>query len=177
MDVYKYRKWLLGAVALVTLLSVFSAFQLKPSFDFDQFFPDTDPSLEFYYDFKEQFEADDNFLLISLENKPSIYDSLFLSQVASFTKDIKKLPFVLESESVATIQYPIISPFGALFRPLVDIDNPSRFPRDSVLIAEDERFQGVLVNQDATALVVMVKNTNDISIADSNTLRIIEAPF
>ncbi|MEM6726502.1 MAG: hypothetical protein AAF598_20865, partial [Bacteroidota bacterium] len=66
------RKWLLLLFSFLAASSVYFAFQLRFSFDFEQFFPTGDPDLEFFLEFREKFETDDNFLMVALPGDPHV---------------------------------------------------------------------------------------------------------
>ena len=73
----------IAAISLFTLLaiaSVFFALQLKFTFDFEQFFPVGDPDLAFFKEFIEDFETDDNFMLIAAARKEGVFEANFLKQ-------------------------------------------------------------------------------------------------
>ena len=72
----------IAIIALFLLLagaSAYFVFQLKFAFDFEQFFPKGDPDLEVFRKFTEEFETDDNFMLIALRREGGILLRLGLS--------------------------------------------------------------------------------------------------
>ena len=95
----KYRNWIIGVFAALALGSVISLFFLKFSFNFEDFFPQGDPDLQFFERFKEKFEADDNFLLIAIENEEGVFEQDFLEKFDSLGKLIKPL------EEIVDVQY------------------------------------------------------------------------
>ncbi|MEO1714498.1 MAG: hypothetical protein AAFU60_14290, partial [Bacteroidota bacterium] len=71
-----------GIFALFLLLAAGSAyfvFHLKFSFDFEQFFPQGDDDLNFFKEFTEEFEADDNFMLLAIHRSEGVFDQEFLT--------------------------------------------------------------------------------------------------
>jgi len=101
------RNYLLGAYAVLTMVSFFLLTRLQFSFDFEQFFPKGDPDWAFFKEFIEEFENDDNFLLIAVERQEGVFDSTFLSQVHDLTLKAADLPYVTSSNSLTKIQYPL----------------------------------------------------------------------
>lgn len=75
----KYRIAIISIFIALAVAGAYYSTQLKFSFSFEQFFPQGDPDLEFYKKFSKEFESDDNFLFIAIENHPDVFDSLFLS--------------------------------------------------------------------------------------------------
>lgn len=156
----KYRNWIIGVFAALALGSVISLFFLKFSFDFEDFFPQGDPDLQFFERFKEKFEADDNFLLIAVENEEGVFEQEFLEKFDSLGKLIKPLEEIVDVQSITTIKYPIISPLFTTQVDAVHIDDPSRYEEDKKRLLEDERFVGNLISEDATAVVLYAKTTD-----------------
>jgi len=141
--------------------------QLKFSFDFEQFFPEGDEDLTFFRDFIENFEADDNFMLVALVRKEGVFDSTFLSKVHRFTLDAREVPFVEESQSLTKFSYPLKTPFAVTSIPVIHLKDPTRYAADRERILADERFVHNFINTDATSLVVYLKTTSSMSLGDS----------
>jgi predicted RND superfamily exporter protein len=159
----RYRNWIIGAFTILALLSVYQIFSLKFSFNFEDFFPQGDPDLEFFERFKEKFEADDNFLLIAVENKEGVFEQEFLEDFDSLGRAIKPLKIVVDIQSVTTINYPIITPFAVVQVPAIHIDDPERYEKDKKILLEDERFAGSLISEDAKSVVLFVKTMDKMS--------------
>ena len=138
----RYRNWIIGVFAALALGSVVSLFFLKFSFNFEDFFPQGDPDLQFFERFKEKFEADDNFLLIAIENEEGVFEQDFLEKFDSLGKLIKPLEVITGVQSITTVKYPIISPLFTTQVDAIHIDDPSRYEEDKKRLLEDERFVG-----------------------------------
>lgn len=166
----KYRNLIIGVFAALALGSVVSLFFLKFSFNFEDFFPQGDPDLEFFERFKEKFEADDNFLLIAVENEAGVFEQEFLEKFDSLGKSIKPLEQILDVQSITTIKYPIISPLFTTQIDAVHIDDTSRYEEDKERLLEDERFVGNLISEDAKSVVLFAKTTDKMSQSDAENL-------
>lgn len=148
---------------ILSLLSVYFIFQIRFTFDFEQFFPQGDPDLEYFKEFREHFEADDNFLLIAFKREQGIFDQEFLNKVHKVTLDAKRLDPVTQSLSVTTSKKPIKLPFGGYsFIDVIHKDDPSKYKKDSIRLMEDERFAGNLVSEDGKTAVVFLKTIDNI---------------
>jgi len=148
---------------VLSLLSIFFIFQIRFTFDFEQFFPEGDPDLEYFKEFSEQFEADDNFLLIAFKREQGIFDQEFLNKVHQITLKAKRLESISLAMSLTTSQKPIKLPFGGYsFIDVIHKDDPSKYRRDSIRLMEDERFTGNLVSEDAKTAVVFLKTVDNI---------------
>lgn len=161
---------ILIAFAFLAAGSTYYAFQLKFSFDFEQFFPSGDEDLEFFRSFIEEFETDDNFLLVALPRKEGVFEQSFLERVHAFTIDAKGLPYVEESQSLTKVTYPLKTPFGVTAVPAIHIDQPERYERDRARILNDERFVYNFISPDASTLVVVLKTINNLQLDQSEEL-------
>ncbi len=156
--------------AVAAAVSVYALFHLKFAFDFEQFFPNNDPDLEFFKEFIEDFETDDNFMLIAACRKEGVFEQEFLKKVHDLTIQAKRLPYVVESQSLTKFAYPLKTPFGITTIPAVHINEPEKYESDKVRALQDERILYNLINEDATALVVALKTTESIDLFQSREL-------
>lgn len=166
----KLRKPIIVFFILLSGLSVYFATQLKFSFSFDQFFPKGDPDLEFYKNFAKEFESDDNFLMIAVENKPSIFDSSFLARFHKLTLSIKDAPHITRVQSLTTLSAPVKTPFGITAIPMIHMDNPEYYESDSTNLVNDERLVYTLIDSNATSLVIACKTKADLGMDESREL-------
>jgi predicted RND superfamily exporter protein len=166
----KYRNWIIGIFAVLALISVYQVFSLKFSFNFEDFFPQGDPDLEFFERFKDKFEADDNFLLIAVENEKGVFEQDFLEDFDSLGRALRPLEIVRGIQSVTTINYPIITPFAVTQIPAIHIDDPERYESDKKVLLEDERFVGNLISEDAKSVVIFVKTGDQMLQANAENL-------
>ncbi|HMR86932.1 MAG TPA: MMPL family transporter [Saprospiraceae bacterium] len=165
-----YRKTIIAAFIVLAGLSGYYVTKLKFSFQFEQFFPVGDPDLEFYNNFKKDFESDDNFLLIAVKNNPSVFDSVFLNKFHEFGLEVRELPFVIKSQSLTQLKYPVKTPFGISAIPFIHIDEPDKYETDKKNILSDERFVYNLIDSTGTSLVIAAKTTENIGLDDSRVL-------
>jgi len=152
---------------LLGIISVFYLFRLQFSFDFEQFFPTDDPDLEYFREFTEDFETDDNFMLVAAQRKESVFEQNFLQEFQRLSIEIKKLPYIVESQSLTQISYPLKTPFGMTAIPAIHIDDPSKYESDKKRILQDERFLYNLISEDATTLVIATKIKERITLEES----------
>jgi len=108
----KYRLPVLIAFAFFAAAAVYGCFNLKFSFDFSQFFPRGDDDLAFFLEFVEEFEGDDNFLLVALERKDGVFDSTFLDDAHDFALKARDLKYIEGVQSLTTFAYPLKTPFA-----------------------------------------------------------------
>lgn len=161
-------RWaVVGFFACAAALSVFFGLKIKFSFDFEQLFPQGDPDLAFFREFVKEFETDDNFMLIALRRARGVFDSKFLNDVHDFTLSARDLPYVLESQSLTKLGYPLKTPFGVTMVPAIHRDDPSRFAEDKARILSDERFVHNFISSDGRTLTVLLKMKDFINLEES----------
>ncbi len=166
----KNRKSIIIAFTLISVLSLLLLPRLKFGFSFEQFFPDGDEDLEFFQDFISEFESDDNFLLIAVERKDGVFDSIFLESVHQFSLDCRSLPHVTESRCLTQMKNPVKAPFGVTTVPVIHRKTPALYDSDKEQILNDPRFANTLIDKNGTSLVVSLKTEDLIGLPESKSL-------
>lgn len=150
-----------GFTALMFACIFFLLSDIKFRFDFLQFFPEGDPDLIFFNEFQENFEADDNFLLVAVERHPDVFDSSFLAQFHELTMRVDTLPGVTGTQSITTLEFPVIKPpLFSMTVPAVHRNDPSRLAGDKERLLKDQAVVNRLISKDGTAAVLVIKNEN-----------------
>ncbi|MCB0566378.1 MAG: MMPL family transporter [Phaeodactylibacter sp.] len=155
---------------ILAIISAFSISQLKFSFDFEQFFPEGDEDLEFFQEFIQEFEADDNFMIVGIRRKEGVFDQTFLEQFHDFSIQARRLPHITECQSLTKFAYPVKTPFAIATVPAIHIDKPAYYERDKKRILNDERFVYNFISEDATTLTVFMKTINSIQLGQAEEL-------
>lgn len=166
----KQRNRLLGLYGLLTIGSLFLLTKLQFTFDFEQFFPQGDPDWEFFKNYTKDFESDDNFLLIAVDRKEGVFDSVFLQQFHDFTLKAADLPHITSAMSLSKIQYPLKTPFGITAVPVIHLDNPAFYESDRKRVLQDKRFVNNLISADGTALTIALKTIERSSLDQATEL-------
>ncbi len=166
------RNGILATYALLAVGAVFACFQLQFTFDFSSFFPKDDPDLAFFEEFVEEFESDDNFLLVAVEapENGSVFDTAFLNRFHAFTLGLQALPETGSTMSLTKIRYPLRTPFGITSVPALHRDDPARLATDSVKLMADERFVYNLISPDASTLAIVVRTNEEMTLDASDRL-------
>lgn len=162
--------WIILFVVLA-LISLIGLPYLKFNFSFEQFFPTEDEDLEFFREFTQNFETDDNFILISFENKPHIFDKEFLAQVDSVANALPTMPYVEEVRSLTSMQFPRKTPFGPVMLPVLEYDDKSALNKARHQLPSDPRFKGRLISDDGEDIVIYIKTKDNLSLDESRELR------
>ena len=106
----------LGFAGLMSVLLLI--FRPIPQFnyDFEQFFPQDDDDLAFYQNFRNEFENDNDYLLLAIGNPAGdLLDSSFLASTDVLQKKISKLERVDTVISILNLERPVIGIFGLQF--------------------------------------------------------------
>lgn len=163
----------LTSLIVFGLLSAISAYQipqLKFSFSFEQFFPKGDDDLDFFRAFIEEFETDDNFLLVAVKNSEGVFEQQFLEQFHDFTLSSSKLPYIVESQSITKFSYPLKTPFAITSIPAIHIKEPAKYEQDKERLLQDQRFVNNFISADAQTLTVFLKTENALSFGAADSL-------
>ena len=165
-----YRKYIIAAFILFIPICLYQVYHLKFSFDFEQFFPEGDPDLEFFQEFIKEFETDDNFLLIAVENNPSVFEQGFLEKFHEFTLKVRDIPHVTRVQSLTTMDYPVKTPFGINSVPIIHIDQPSKYDSDKSRILKDKRFVNNFIDENAQAIAITARTIDAIDLNQSKEM-------
>lgn len=163
------KKWLIGTI-VAGLLCLFALPSLKFAFNFEQFFPTGDKDLEFFQNFISEFETDDNFLIIAVENHPSVFDTSFLQKLKKFSEDCQNIPYYKSIQSLPLFGFPIMTPIGPFIEPAVHTDDSHKLKEDSIALMKDDRLVFNLINEKATATAVVIKTEDQIQIKESEEI-------
>ena len=153
----EYRKYIIAAFLMLVPVCLYQVYHLKFAFDFEQFFPEGDPDLDFFYEFIDDFETDDNFLMIAIPNEETVFDQDYLERLHAFTLAARELPYVKKSQSLTSMDYPVKTPFGFSSVPIIHKGDPSKYESDRRRILQDDRFVNNLINKRTDALAVTLR--------------------
>ena len=164
---FAVKKTILLIFGALSVLAALSLEDLKFSFDFSQFFPEGDPDLVFYNDFIEEFGTDDNFLLIAVENNPTVFEQDFLERFDALSKEARKLSFVTESQSLTTLFYPLKTSFGYTKLPIIHLQDTTKYTSDLNKITKDNLYVNALIDEKASSLVLALETENKLDYEQS----------
>ncbi|MEX2485771.1 MAG: MMPL family transporter, partial [Brumimicrobium sp.] len=160
-------------LSIVLLLTIFLGFQVpntKFDYNFEDFFPSNDSETDFFFAHRALFESDNDFILIALENEGGVFDSTFLSEVKSFSKEIDSLELVQFTRDITSAKEQFIYSGGMTSsRPYLNLKNVD-FKRDSVNIFQNKELINTLINEKASAVSVFVRHDDYLNKKDSEKL-------
>jgi uncharacterized protein len=146
------------------------------SYELETFFPENDPSLDFYVEHLKHFESDHDVLLLALTNDKGIFNPEFLNKVNDFSSGIRKLPHVKKVISpVKMVKYAMDYPNPRAI-PFFHPNNPKKLREDSILLANTDHFVKQLVVIPANTIVLVIKTEPQIGVAKTKVfLKSVEA--
>ncbi len=155
----------------LTIGLAFGLFSLKVDYDFEKFFPQDSEETEFFLDYREEFDSDNDYMLIALRNEGGIFDYEFLSLVDSLTRKIERLELVQYAVSITNQKNYAKAPFGFEIFEIPYIDFEKKDPiKDSTQIYQNEELIGALVDESGEVVNIYIKHENFLSKAKCDTL-------
>jgi uncharacterized protein len=156
-----YRKTSRWVLFFLTLITAFMAFQVSKigfDYDFERFFPEGDPETEFFFQHRQKYSTENDFVLFSLENDKGIFDEVFLKEARRFQDSLETLPHVKSVQSLLDLSDPIKEPlFGAFFeRPYLRWEEPEFYAIDSARIFNSPDLVNTFITADGRALAMIL---------------------
>lgn len=152
----KYARLILIGLLCATLFFIYQASKIGFDYDFEKFYPTSDTETEFFFDFRDKFQSDNDFLLISIERKEGVFDLNFLKKVDKFVNDIKQINHV---DSVASItnQSEFFIRAKVTKRPLINFEDVD-LERDSANIFTKPELINSFVANDGKSICLFIKH-------------------
>ncbi|AKD04739.1 MMPL family transporter [Pontibacter korlensis] len=171
MNYKKLSFLVLLLVSVLTALSIYFASRLRFDYNFDNFFPKGDVDLAYYFNYRDKFGNDNDYILIGLDNQgKSIFNKSFLTKVDSLTSFLQVQPQVEAVLSPTTVKSPVIEQFGYFEIPYLHVEEPDRYEQDSINIYTSRELIGTLFSEDATAVSLFVQTQDNLSKTSSDSL-------
>lgn len=153
----KKNKLIIAAFSVWLAASLYFIPKLELIYDFESFFPKNNPDLDFYLEFRKNFEPDDNFLFVALVNEPSVFQKNFLQKADSLTRLLSEIENVQNTYSLTNFRFPVKTPFGWNGIQAIHINDTTRYKADSLRLMQDPRTAGKLISANAASLNIVVK--------------------
>ncbi len=163
MNYKKIANWTIIVLSIITLIQLYFITKLQFDYDFESYFPQDDPDIQFFLEFREKFENDSDYLLLGIKNDGSIYDKEFLDKVAKLTTDIKNLPYIDKVISPTSLKISALGMMGAIQYPALHRNEPHKLPADSSYISKSPDMIGSFFSKDGKSLAIYIKHKNMIN--------------
>ncbi len=141
-----------------------------PSFnyDFEQFFPQDDQDLGFYQQYEQDFESDNDYLLIALQNdQGDLLEKEFLEKSISVKNEISALNGIDTLISILDLKLPVIGLFGISYSKVLNWEAPDKLKSSKSKL---DQFKGSLISADGESLLFLIKNDPNLSKEQGDTL-------
>ena len=163
-------KLTLLVILIISILATISSSRISFDYDFEKFFPLGDRDLDYFLEYRQQFENDNDFLLVGFENTKGIFHKNFLLQIDSLTRFLESLPQVDQVLSPTNVSRLIHGPMGWIPISYLHLDEPHRLAEDSIKIYEQGELVGQLFSSDGKAISMLIKHRQRIKRAGADSL-------
>ncbi|MDO6437302.1 MMPL family transporter [Cyclobacterium sp. 1_MG-2023] len=148
----------LGFAGILSVFFVLSWQGVSFNYDFENFFQQDDPDLDFYQEYRTTFQNDNDYLLLALKNERGIFDSAFLAEALAFSRELHQMEGVDKVISILEQKEPVIGPFGINYRPLLDWSSGETLSKSAENIKKDRQWKGNLFDEQSNTLLLLVEN-------------------
>ena len=168
-----YKKYCYLVIAIILAITGFNAYhasQLQFDYDFDHFFPEGDPDLAYYNDYRQQFGNDNDYILLGIDAPKSVFEPTFLARIDTLSQFLKKQRQIVEVVSPTTLKNPVIESFGLFEIPYLHPYEPERLPADSALIFQTPGLVNSFFSADGKSISIALKTTPNLLKLPADTL-------
>jgi len=167
------KRFLGISVAVVLSLCVFFIYQTKDAkfdYNFEHFFPLNSDDADFYFDYRNTFEADNEFLIIGIDGKPSVFHPDFFKKIDVLCEALKQINHVEKVTSPTLLKEPYISSFGVIEVPVLNREDLTSLQNDSVRIFTEKIYTGSIFSSDGSAISIFIKHVEQLEKDDAELL-------
>lgn len=168
---FKKYVWIsLISFLVLTAFFAIQIFNLKFDYDFEKFFPIDDSETDFFFDYRDKFESDNDFLLIAIENNAGVFEKDFLEDVDAVAKKLEKAKFVQFVSSITTMEEQFFHMGGGTTKKkYINFSDYDR-ERDSIRIYDKAEIINSLVAEDGKSVCLFVRHEDFLSKKKSDIL-------
>lgn len=169
----KISKLVLIIGTCISAFFLYNVTKISFDYDFEAFFAENDPATEFLAEHRERFETDNDFVFIALENEGSVFDQQFLEKTSRFVDSLVEDSLIESVQSLTHMEDYVKASFSpkVFKRPYLNIDDPSKYAGDSTRIFQRPEIAGMMIRNDAHALMIIIKHRPYLSKADCDVLK------
>lgn len=168
-----FKKYVWISLICFLAITVFFGVQitnLKFDYDFEKFFPIDDSETDFFFDYRDKFESDNDFLLIAIENNVGAFEKEFLQHVDVVAKKLEKEKFVQFVTSITSMEEQFFHLGGSsTSKKYIDFSDYDR-KRDSTRIFEKDEMINSLVAKDGKSICLFIRHEDFLSKKKSDIL-------
>jgi predicted RND superfamily exporter protein len=151
-------------ISLLGFLSLFSLAFLRFDFRIENLFPSHDADVEFYKNFKAQFQPEDEeIIFIGLHNNRGIFCEEFLKKTDTLAQYLSKLDHIHKVYSLTNSNVIFYRDSQVNARPLIHIHQPELYAGDSVYLFQSREYRDHLVSKDGRTIAVVAFHDPDLT--------------
>ena len=87
---------ILWLTTLISVVMVFAVFDLDIDYDLENLFPQDDPELAFFREFRERYASENDYLSVGIYHANGLFETEFLQKLDQLCQDLKALDAVLD---------------------------------------------------------------------------------
>lgn len=148
----------LGSALLILLCAYLAALlpNLKFDSDFEHFFPKNDSSASFYFEHRDKFGSDNDFIILGLEFEESALSYENLKFIASLTESFDGVEKVKKAMSISNLTYPIIESFGIINVPFINLENEESAIKSISLLKKRKDVSAGFISTDSLKAAIFI---------------------
>ncbi|MEL6558287.1 MAG: MMPL family transporter [Bacteroidota bacterium] len=151
-------KYAFYVLSLLVVLSGSFLTKISFNFDFESFFPVGHPDREVFLEFKDRFDYDNDFLLITLKNRKGIFKSEFIEKLAKIADEIKSLNNTDEIISPTNIAIPVKTSFGLSKIQVLHPSDENGLVADSIRLVNNGTFEKNLFSIENQSVIIKIRH-------------------
>lgn len=168
-----FKKYVWFALGVFTVITIFLAIQIpniRFDYDFEKFFPQHDEETSYFFEHRQRFSSDNDFVLLAIENNKGIFDKSFLKKVDKLSRILDSLPYVENVMSITNQKEVFIFSNGSTStKDYIDFNDYDPV-RDSIRIYENKELINSVVADDAKSVCIFIKHEDYLAKKKSDKL-------
>lgn len=150
--------WLLFVWGVLVVCCIPLLNRLQFDYDIEQFFPEGDEEVGQYDQFREDFENENDYLLVAISRDQGVFDTEFLKRVDLLTDKLTDQKGVQSVESPTNYaRYSKSILHGYTSKPLLHIDDSLRLMKDREILNKFPGPHNMLFSEDFKSIQLVVK--------------------
>lgn len=168
---FKKYVWIsLSCFLAVTILLGVQSTNLIFDYDFEKFFPVDDSETDFFFDYRDKFESDNDFLLVAIENDNGVFEKSFMEKVDRVAKKLEKEDYIQFVSSITFLEEQFFHQGGSRTqKKYIDFNDYDR-ERDSIRIYQKDELINALVANDGKSVCLFLRHDDFLSKRKSDEL-------
>lgn len=154
----------------ITIFFVIQSFNLIFDYDFEKFFPIDDSETDFFFDYRDKFESDNDFLLVAIENDNGVFEKSFLQEVDQVAKKLEKEKYIQFVTSITMMEEQFFHMGGgSTSKKYINFNDFDR-KRDSIRVFQKDEIINALVAKDGKSVCLFLRHEDFLSKRKSDEL-------